>query len=187
MKKFLQYKLVLMIAVFFLSTGMIGESGYKLHENKSHKSDMELLYDNIWGTIYNPEVRQCDETPTITGDGSIINADDASSHRWIAISQEMLYCLRRAQIINDPFDSRFKGKIGYGDTVWIVSPHEKINGMWVVHDAKNALYTNSIDFLQTKGDGSLYDNNPLWSGKFEDIKIYRFSSGIYDKNKLASL
>lgn len=177
MNKIMQHKIILLFVIFFLSTDMISESE---HTYRTYIFNKILLYDNIWGTIYNPEVRQCDDSPTITGDGSVINPNDASSHRWIAISQEMLNCVKRANIINDPNDKRFKGKIKYGDTVWIESPYPNINGIWIVHDVKNAKYMRSIDFLQTKGDYSLFNNNPLWSGKFENIKIYKYNSNLRD-------
>lgn len=133
------------------------------------------MYDNIWGTIYHAEVRQCDSTPTITGDGSKINPYKASEHRWIAISQEMLDCEWRVSMMKDSTSTLYKGMIEYGDSVWVASPYEAINGWWIVHDTKNKRYRNSIDFLQTKGDGDLYNNNKYWNGKFEDIMIYRAS------------
>jgi hypothetical protein len=81
----------------------------------------------------------------------------------------------RAKLIKSD-DPRFKGKIKYGDTVWIDSPYSEINGWWVVCDAKNKRYTKSIDFLQTIGDKTLIKNYPRWPGKFENIKICRFGS-----------
>lgn len=133
------------------------------------------LYDNIWGAIYHAEKRQCDDTPTITGDGSRINPYNASEHRWIAISQEMLNSEFRVGLLNNDISPLFKGRIQYGDTIWINSPHETINGWWVVHDTKNRRYRNSIDFLQTKGDGNLYNNDSMWNGRFDDIQIYNIN------------
>jgi len=130
------------------------------------------IYDNIWGTIYHAEVRQCDATPTITGDGSRINPYKASEHRWIAISQEMLDSQWRVKLLNDTTSNLYKGRLQYGDTVWISSYNPQINGWWVVRDTKNKRYQNSIDFLQTKGDGSLYNNDPMWNGKFDSIRIF---------------
>lgn len=174
-------KILLLITLIFLSTGMISEN--KLMNDKY--SYFELLYDNVWGTIYNPVVEQCNENPTITGDGSKIDINNASKHRWIAISQNMINCEYRATLLKDT--TRFNGKLQYGDTVWIKSPYEKINGWWVVRDAKNKRFSNSIDFLQTTGDGSLYNNDKLWSGKFNDIKIYKIQKNYklkqYDNRK----
>jgi hypothetical protein len=134
---------------------------------------IEPIYDNVWGAIYNAETRQCDDNPTITGDDSYIDIKNASNLRWIAISQEMLDCGYRQKLVNDSTSTLYKGRLQYGDTVWIQSNNENINGWWIVHDTKNKRYTKSIDFLQTKGDGSLYNNNKNWNGKFPNIKIYK--------------
>jgi hypothetical protein len=135
-----------------------------------------LLYEGVWGTIYHAEVRQCDDTPLITGDGSRINPYKASEHRWIAITHNMLQDQWRRSMIDTTQDGRFAGKIEYGDTIWIESPYPQLNGWWVVRDTKNKRYTEpTIDFLQTKNDGTLYEDNPQWSGKWEDIKIFAYN------------
>jgi len=155
---------------------MTGESINRLSDNVTPK--MELLYDDVWGTIYHAEIRQCDATPTITAIGLKINPRHASKLRWVAISQEMLNNEYRASLVKSSCH-RFRGKIKYGDTIWIDSPHNEINGWWVVCDAKNKRYTKSIDFLQTKGDKSLFNYNKYWNGKFEGIKIYRLENYNY--------
>jgi hypothetical protein len=171
MKKYINRTIALMIT-FVLSTSVISNGSsttIKIHV----MPNMSLLYGNVWGTIYNAVVGQCDSTPTITGDGSHINPEKASQHRWIAVSQDLLNSPSRAELVNDPYNLRFKGKLVYGDTVWIDSPYKEINGWWVVRDAKSEKYIRSIDFLQTEGDGRLYNNDKLWSGKFDDIRIYQ--------------
>ena len=172
-------KKILLLLLIMISTN-VADSGTETINIKINKTESEyiLIYNNIWGSIYNPVRRQCDNSPTLTGDGSKINPKKASNHRWIAISQDMLFDMNRAQLI-DSTDKRFKGKLSYGDTVWIKSPNVKLNGWWVIHDSKNKSYTKSIDFLQTKGDESLYNNNPLWSGKFDNIKIYKLKTKNY--------
>lgn len=140
---------------------------------------LELVYNNIWGTIYYPTIQQCDKTPTITGSGHIINPKTASSHRWIAISQELLYSPRRAKLLKDSTSVLYKGRLRYGDTIWIKSQYKEINGWWVVHDSMNSKYRKGIDFLQTENDGTLYKNNKLWKGKFKNIEIYRMKKYYY--------
>ena len=137
---------------------------------------LHLLYDNIIGTVYNPVKSQCDDTPHITADLSFIDVNNASNHRWIAISQDLLYDEYRKKF-NGNENIRFNGKLKYGDTIWIESPYVEINGWWVVHDAMNKRYTNRIDFLQTMNDNSLYKNYPKWPGKFDNIKIYSIDYG----------
>lgn len=167
MKKHIIYKVTTFIIILLFSTTMINNN-----KNIITLPIIKPIYDNILGTVYNAEVRQCDATPTITGDGSKINQYKASEYRWIAISQEMLDCEYRIKLLNDSTSILYKGKIEYGDTIWIDSSYETINGWWVVHDTMNKRYRNRIDFLQTKGDGNLYNNNPLWNGKFDNIRIY---------------
>ena len=167
MRKNIIYKLATFVVMLMLSTTMVSHN-----EFIASAPVIRPIYDNIWGTIYHAEVRQCDATPTITGDGSRINPYKASEHRWIAISQEMLDCEWRMGLLNDSTSVLYKGRIEYGDTVWIESSHPQINGWWIVHDTKNKRYRNSIDFLQTKGDGNLYDNDKHWNGKFENIQIF---------------
>ena len=166
MKNFV-HKIIVFIIVLILSSSTIYNNGFV-----AEIPTIEPIYHNIWGTIYHAEVRQCDDTPTITGDGSRINPYKASEHRWIAISQEMLDCEWRMGLLNDSTSALFKGRIEYGDTVWIESPYQQINGWWIVHDTKNKRYENSIDFLQTKGDGTLYNNDPMWNGRFDSIQIF---------------
>lgn len=173
MKRYLLYRLVTLLMMFSLSTALTSENTEIVFEIKP--LEPKPIYDDIWGTIYHAEVRQCDATPTITGDGSRINPYKASEHRWIAISQEMLDCQYRENLLDDSSSVLFKGRIEYGDTVWVDSPYREINGWWIVHDTKNKRYRNSIDFLQTKGDGTLYKNDPMWNGRFDDIKIFRSS------------
>ena len=180
MKKLFIYRTIMLLIIIVLSTNII--SNTDSHVIK-YNINIEPIYDNIWGSIYHAEVRQCDATPTITGDKSKINPYKASEYRWIAISQEMLNCKYRMHLLNDSTSILYKGKIEYGDTVWIESPYETINGWWIVHDTKNKRYQNSIDFLQTKDDSNLYGNDPMWNGRFDNIKIFKFSDikkfGLY--------
>lgn len=167
MKRTTIFRIFSLIAVFLLSSNTISETHDIITPITIKPTP---LYHGVWGSIYHAEKRQCDDTPTITGDGSIINPRNASELRWLAISQEMLNCDFRQSLVGDTI--LYRGKIKYGDTVWIDSPYSEINGWWIVHDTKNKRYRGTIDFLQTKGDGTLYGNNSMWSGKFENIKIY---------------
>jgi hypothetical protein len=168
------YKIFLFILLNLNVYSDLNEYAYR--EFKKPEFNIELLYDNIWGTIYHAEEKQCDSSPTITGDGSKINVNNASNQRWIAISQDMLNLPKGLKYLNDTSKNIFKGKINYGDTIWIESDNNNnLNGWWVVHDTKHPRVVKSIDFLQTKGDTKLYNNNKLWSGKFLNIKIYKKS------------
>lgn len=133
----------------------------------------QMLYNIVWGTIYNAEGSQCDDTPTITADGTNVDPTRASQYRYLAISQDMLFDMYRQSLVND--STRFRGKISFGDTIYIYNEeYPEINGRWIVHDAMNKRHKMAIDFLQTKGDGHLYDHNKLWSGKFNNISIFKY-------------
>jgi hypothetical protein len=172
MKKNVLYKFTLLFIIIMILSSLIS---FNMCEVKTKSIIIEPLYDNIWGAIYNAEKDQCDDTPTITGDGSKINPYTASEHRWVAISQEMLNSDFRVVLLNNDTSVLYKGKIQYGDTIWVLSPNKNINGWWIVHDTKNQRYRNTIDFLQTKGDGRLYSNDPMWNGRFDSIQIYKIN------------
>ena len=180
MKRLSVFRTMSIFSIFWLSSGMTAHISPYPVEVKSY--ELDLLYENVWGSIYHAEISQCDSTPTQTATGHRINPYRASEQRWIAISQEMLNNSYRASLVKNPKSQLFKGKIEYGDTVWIESPHNNnINGWWIVRDAKNAKLRKSIDFLQTVGDNTLYNNDPQWSGKFNDISIYKLKNSSYNK------
>jgi len=199
LKKLIIYKIIMLCITFIISTDVInngiiaspltkttGNNSLKHTYNNVITPRIILMYENIWGTIYNPVASQCDGDPSKTGDGSRINIKKASRHRWIAISQDLLNDTYRKNIINDSTDKRFVGKLKYGDTIWISSPYKKINGWWVIHDTKNSRFSNSIDFLQTEGDYNLINDfyikknkRNLWPGKWNNIRIYKIKNFDY--------
>jgi 3D (Asp-Asp-Asp) domain-containing protein len=83
----------------------------------------------VTGTYYNPVEGQCDDRPEETADGSRVRR----GVRWIAMSRDLL--------------RRWGGEFDYGDTVYVESPEEMLDGQWVVHDCMNARFTRRIDFL----------------------------------------
>jgi hypothetical protein len=142
------------------------------HENIFVKSvTTEILYKNVKGTVYHAEKSQCDDTPLITADNSLIDTSRVNDLRWVALSRDL---------INRKFtDKRGKkhvwtGKIKLGDTIWIdydkqaiwnfshpnynpkdsirtarqdnkyerlKAKYEQIQGYWIVHDVMGTQYT----------------------------------------------
>lgn len=89
----------------------------------------ELVFD-VTATVYFPSPKQTDSTPLITASNKHINPEDPYSHRWIAVSRD---------IISSPH-------VNFGDTV-IVEGTEVYDGEWVVNDLMNKRFDNKIDFL----------------------------------------
>lgn len=171
-RKFISMFAVIILTTINLSNVTAVKAGMQIAYKYRPVPQLELVYDDIVATVYHPVREQCDETPLITGDGSRINPHTANNDRWIAVSQDLLYSEYRAKQIKNPNDKRFQGNIQYGDTIWIHSQYEEINGWWVVRDAMNKRYQNKIDFLQSGKNGSIY-------GIFDDVKIYRIETHNY--------
>ena len=100
-----------------------------------HKVDSLPIPINVRATMYHPVEAQCDDSPLITADGSIIDPYNVSSWNWIAISQDML--IKNGGIFN------------YGDQVYIKGTHK--DGIYTIHDCMNRRKTHQIDFLENIG------------------------------------
>ena len=153
----------MLCTLMILSTIVTGFSDIGIPYRYDHRLDanyksiilpnLTLLYDNVWATVYNPEKNQCDETPFLTGDGSIINNETINNLRWIAISQEMLNCANRQKLLTYSRTNLYKGKINYGDTIWISSKFPEINGAELAYKilcAKRIIWKEEQDRLILK-------------------------------------
>jgi len=106
----------------------------------------DAVYE-VTATMYNPTVSQCDADPLTTAGMYEINPDNASEHKWVALSRDLL--------------TRWGGDFDYGDIIRISGTGEK-DGEYLVADTMNKRYTNRIDILETEGV-------PLY--KFEKARI----------------
>lgn len=131
---------------------------------------VEILYRNIKGTVYHAEKSQCDSSPLITADNSIIDTTKVNELRWVALSRDLL-----SRKYTDKHGKKhvWSGKIKLGDTIWIdydkkelwrIShidnrpdsiiqarndlkyqklklKYEQIKGYWIVHDVMGKQYT----------------------------------------------
>ena len=92
----------------------------------------------VIGTMYNPTLTQCDETPNITADGTRINPEKASQYRYVALSRDLL--------------DRWGGPFNYGDYISIEGTSKGAHdGIWQVRDTMNPKWKNRVDFLLTIG------------------------------------
>ncbi len=110
----------------------------------------ETIYADVTGTVYHATPDQTDDTPLITADGSKIDVNRINEIRWIAVSRDLIN-------LKTP-KYHFKGKLNFGDTVWIgydknallaqakkhnldstrtanlIKKYDQIVGWWVVKD-----------------------------------------------------
>jgi len=125
-------------------------------------------------TTYNVDIKQCDNDPLTTADGSRIDTVALANGelRWCALSRDLIWDEERQKLHN--YDtSVFRGFFRFGDTIVVKSiSSPQINGKWCVRDCMNKRYKRSIDFL--------FDpkNNKPKLGVCPDVRI------IKDKLKL---
>ena len=123
-------------------------------------------------TTYYCNVRQCDNDPFTTTDGSVIDPIKLKNKeiRWCALSRDLIWDEYRQTI----HKHGFRGLFEFGDTIVVKSnSNPQINGKWVVHDTMNKRYTNSIDFLIDP------INNKPKLGVCEDVKILKPNYSAY--------
>ena len=117
-------------------------------------------------TTYNVDIKQCDNDPLTTADGSRIDTVALANGelRWCALSRDLIWDEYRQGIHAEGF----RGLFEFGDTITVYSKTcPQINGKWVVHDTMNKRYTNSIDFLIDP------INNKPKLGVCPDVKIIK--------------
>ena len=89
----------------------------------------------VRATMYHPVEGQCDSSPLITADGSIIDPYKVSDWNWIAVSRDLLVS--------------GGGCLNYGDSVYVIAGHK--TGWYIIHDTMHKRKTNQIDFLESIG------------------------------------
>tara|TARA_R110002167_G_scaffold35386_9_gene113101 strand:+ start:3014 stop:3547 length:534 start_codon:yes stop_codon:yes gene_type:complete len=90
---------------------------------------------DVRATMYHPVEAQCDASPLITADGSIIDPNHVSDWNWIAVSRDLLVS--------------GGGQLNYGDSVYVIAGHK--TGWYIVHDTMHKRKRNQIDFLESIG------------------------------------
>jgi 3D (Asp-Asp-Asp) domain-containing protein len=94
------------------------------------------IIDIVTVTIYNAVSAQCDDTPNILADGTMIDVSRAGEYRYCALSRDLL--------------ARWGGRYQYGDTISI-NGAGNFSGKWVVKDTMNKRFTNRVDLLVDEG------------------------------------
>jgi len=164
-----------------------------LDVNYVEKVDIKILYRNVKGTVYHAEESQCDNTPLITADNSLIDTAHVNDLRWVALSRDLLN-----RKFTDPYGRKhvWAGKIKLGDTIWVdydnkalwkltherqnpkdtvavkrndaryeklKTKYEQIRGYWIVHDVMGTQY------IKRTRDGRLI---PDKDGKPQTVYIH---------------
>ena len=112
-----------------------------------------LLITIVVATLYNAVVEQTDSSPLVTASGAITNELCPESHRWVAVSRDLLR----------------KEGWEFGECVKVQGADE-MDGIWQIQDVMAARYMNSIDFL-VENDRKL--------GKWYGVKV-TLISGNYE-------
>lgn len=138
------------------------------------RTEYQILYTGVKGTVYHPVADQTDDTPFITADNSKIDPKRVNQLRWVAISKDMM---DRQFVGRDGKRHNWTGHIKLGDTIWVdydkqslwreakecqakyealKTRYERIKGMWVVHDI-----TASAFPMRTKEGVPILDENGI--------------------------
>ena len=123
-------------------------SNDKLRERLSEYEEYGVKVDV---TMYQPVVRQTDNTPNVTADGTRIRISRASDYKFVALSRNLL--------------SRWGGPFNYGDFI-LIKGTDKKDGVYQVRDTMNPKYVNYVDILEST------DVKPY---KFTGAHIYKTS------------
>ena len=103
-----------------------------------------LLITIVVATLYNALPEQTDDSPLVTASGAIINGLCPESHKWVAVSPDLL-----------------KKGWGFGECIRVEGAGD-MDGIWQIQDVMNPRYKSYIDFL-VENDRKL--------GKWYGVKI----------------
>ena len=147
LKKFITILILLFIFNGYVYVNLFED--YKKHHirelsfYKNRITELESVVDefkleglDVTVTMYHPIYPQTDKTPDITADGTRISIDNASEHRFVALSRNLL--------------KRWGGPFEYGDFIFLRGTNGK-DGVYQVRDTMNRRYINHIDILESPG------------------------------------
>jgi 3D (Asp-Asp-Asp) domain-containing protein len=108
----------------------------RITELESVVDEFKLEGLDVTVTMYHPIYPQTDKTPNITADGTRISINNASEHRFVALSRNLL--------------KRWGGPFDYGDFILLRGTDGK-DGVYQVRDTMNRRFVNRIDILESPG------------------------------------
>ncbi len=131
--------------------------------NVEVKTKKTIKVDNIVGTVYHLEAKQCDSNPYETADGTNLKGKDINKLRYVALSRDLIKDEFRDKLHKTK--GQWKGKFSFGDTITVISDNKELCGKWIVKDCMNKRFKNRMDFMQDKENGFI--------GKFNNITILK--------------
>lgn len=125
--------------------------------------DEQILYRHVKGTVYHAVESQCDNTPLLTADMSLIDTAHVNELRWVALSRDLLN-----RKFTDPWGRKhhWKGKIKLGDTIWVSYDNKNL---WKITHEKFASVNRKVDSIKRARQDAKYEK---LKAKYEQIKGY---------------
>jgi 3D (Asp-Asp-Asp) domain-containing protein len=121
---------------------------------KSLKQQLPVFSHRVAASVYFPDEAQTDSQPLITADGSQIDREKVKTHRWIAVSRNLL--------------KRWGGKLQYGDTLQVAGISAELDGIYIIRDTMNRRLKNTIDILVGRTD-NIY-------GHWKNVQITKYKT-----------
>ena len=130
----------------------------RITELESVVDEFKLEGLDVTVTMYHPIYPQTDKTPSITADGTRISINNASEHRFVALSRNLL--------------KRWGGPFDYGDFILLRGTDGK-DGVYQVRDTMNRRYINHIDILESPGtEPYKFDNATIVKKNIESDFVF---------------
>lgn len=125
--------------------------------------DEKILYRHVKGTVYHAVEAQCDKTPLLTADMSLIDTAHVNELRWVALSRDLLN-----RKFTDPWGRKhhWKGKIKLGDTIWVSYDNQNL---WKITHEKFTRTNRKQDSIKLAKQDAKYEK---LKQKYEQIKGY---------------
>lgn len=130
----------------------------RITELESVVDEFKLEGLDVTVTMYHPIYPQTDKTPNITADGTRISINNASEHRFVALSRNLL--------------KRWGGPFDYGDFILLRGTDGK-DGVYQVRDTMNRRFVNRIDILESPGtEPYKFDNATIVKKNIESDFVF---------------
>jgi hypothetical protein len=101
---------------------------------------LQKPYTELRGTVYLPKTTQTKQYVILASGIKVRNDDNIMQNRFCSLSQDMFH------------------EYSFGDTINVISTHQKLSGKWIIHDCMHPSMTRSIDFFISRNDLKEFSN-----------------------------